>query len=636
MTRRGIQRRGTRSSSPTGRGRREDRWHRILRWTKDHWQRLLAYDPFWILLFLGTVTWVLSPSQGRWEAAALDPGTIAPRDFVAPRDALIPDEEATKDRRTRAEEEVLPVYDLDPAAADRVEEEISKLFRRGRELLTTEAPEETGDRSPREVEGESQETTEQDAEGPPDELTLAELTGELQEGVRLTLDPEQTRILREREFSETLENRLEAVVDRILERGVVAGKTVLLENRARGIQLRNLERGTERRQLDLYGYLDYPEDVREAVATELRGWADFAEEARGQLRRFLVTNISPNLHLNQRETLRRQERAAAEVEPVYTGVRQGQVIVRQGDQIDAGTARILAALAPERDLGARILPILGTFLFSGLIVLVLWLGVRRKGIAQTKRETVLGESLLLLLASILGARLCVLLADGLADSLLSAPFRTAANYYYAVPFAALALVAVLLYGRGLALLLALSLSVLAPVLVGGAGAEMVIFCLAGSMAAILTVDHYQFKQRSLLVRAGAVVGLVNAVAILMLFALSRGPGDAAGEGSLWLPLVCALAGGVLVAGVTSFTVPVLESLYSVTTGIKLVELANTNLPVLRRLAFEAPGTFQHSLMVANLAKAGCEAIEADSVLAYTGALYHDIGKVFRPEYFVEN
>src|SRR4029079_17922 len=88
--------------------------------------------------------------------------------------------------------------------------------------------------------------------------------------------------------------------------------------------------------------------------------------------------------------------------------------------------------------------------------------------------------------------------------------------------------------------------------------------------------------------------------------------------------------------VASFAVPVLEWLLEITTDIKLIELSNTNLPLLRRLAFEAPGTFQHSLMVANLAKEGCEAIGADAVLAYAGGLYHDVGKVFRPEYFIEN
>jgi putative nucleotidyltransferase with HDIG domain len=83
-------------------------------------------------------------------------------------------------------------------------------------------------------------------------------------------------------------------------------------------------------------------------------------------------------------------------------------------------------------------------------------------------------------------------------------------------------------------------------------------------------------------------------------------------------------------------VPILEWLLGTATDIKLVELSNTNLPLLRRLAFEAPGTFQHSLMVANLAKEGCEAVGSDPVLAYAAGLYHDIGKVFRPDYFIEN
>jgi hypothetical protein len=597
-----------RSGTHAVRRRSEDQWRRFLRRTKERWHRLLAFEPFWILLFLTVLTWSLGPDRTQWDTARLEPGAIAPRDFAAPRDALVPDRPATEERQERARQEVLPVYDLDPAAGSRLQDAISRVFRMGRQL------------------------TSEDEEGP----SAEDLTPALREATKLSIEPEVVRVMQRQELSSSLEDRLRGLVAQVLEQGVVAGKTVLLENRSLGIQLRDLEQGTEARQLDLYGYLDYPDDVRDAVATELRAWNDLSTADREVMRDFLVANLSPNLHLNQRETLRRQEAAAGGVEPVYIGIRQGQVIVRQGDQIDERTASILQALAPEGDLSSRILPVLGLFLFAGLIVLVLWMGIRKEQ-GENRRPTLLGETLLLLLLALLGSKLCALLADGLAASLLTAPFRTAANYYYAIPFAGLSLVAVLLYGRGLALLLALSMSVMAPIVVEDPSRTMIVYCLVGSLAAILTVDHYHFKQRSLLMRAGAMVGLVNGVAVLMFYALdSSGEPGAPVEGSLWLPLVCALAGGVLVAGVTSFVVPVLESLFSVTTGIKLVELANTNLPLLRRLAFEAPGTFQHSLMVANLSKAGCEAIEADSVLAYTGALYHDVGKIFRPEYFVEN
>jgi hypothetical protein len=134
-------------------------------------------------------------------------------------------------------------------------------------------------------------------------------------------------------------------------------------------------------------------------------------------------------------------------------------------------------------------------------------------------------------------------------------------------------------------------------------------------------------------RVGLRVGMVNVAIVVVLLAMG---GDGVGPQRIAFDLVCAFAGGFIVAAAAGFAVPVLESVLGIATDIKLIELSNTNLPLLRRLAFEAPGTFQHSLMVANLAKEGCEAIGADATLAYTGALYHDIGKVFRPEYFIEN
>jgi putative nucleotidyltransferase with HDIG domain len=136
-----------------------------------------------------------------------------------------------------------------------------------------------------------------------------------------------------------------------------------------------------------------------------------------------------------------------------------------------------------------------------------------------------------------------------------------------------------------------------------------------------------------MVRVGLAVGGINLMMVLILTAFDAAP---RGLMQVGFDLVCALAGGLLVTAAASFSLPILEWALGITTDIKLVELSNTNLPLLRRLAFEAPGTFQHSLMVANLAKEGCEAIGADPVLAYTAGLYHDAGKVLRPDYFVEN
>ena len=197
----------------------------------------------------------------------------------------------------------------------------------------------------------------------------------------------------------------------------------------------------------------------------------------------------------------------------------------------------------------------------------------------------------------------------------------------------MALISFLLYGRSIALVTSIVFSVLSGQFTQGDSWTIVIYALVGSLSAIYFLD--QVKKRSSVNGAGLVVGVVNSVSVMMIVTL-RGGEDLVDLEEFGLSLVCGLVGGLLVAAVAGFAVPLFEWLLSLTTDVTLVELSNTNLPLLRRLAFEAPGTFQHSLMVANLAKAGCAEIGADAVLAYTSGLYHDIGKIPRSEYFIEN
>ncbi len=98
-----------------------------------------------------------------------------------------------------------------------------------------------------------------------------------------------------------------------------------------------------------------------------------------------------------------------------------------------------------------------------------------------------------------------------------------------------------------------------------------------------------------------------------------------------------LAAGVLVVGsATLFILPLLERLFDVATGMTLMELRDPRQPLLRELQVRAPGTYNHALNVAGLAEAAAEAIGGDALLTYVGALYHDVGKMSKPEYFVEN
>lgn len=572
-------------------------WQRWGQRLSESWSRSLELPAVWVGLFLAFGTWSLVPDSFR-TVPRIAAGMVATQDYVATRDLLIQDEETTRDKQQRAQEAVLPVYDFDPGVETERDAQIAELFERGRRSLAA------------------------------DPAPLGEPSG-------LQLHEEQRQLLVGRRFSAELEDRLRGAFHQVMRRGVVSNKGLLLENRLRGITLRNLATGAESAHFDLFDHLGYPDEVRDLLETEIRGWPGWSAAERRRLAAFLLDNVPVNLQPNRGETQGRKEAAVAATDPVFIRIRDGEVIVRAGDLIKPAQARAITQIrGGDRRPGSRFIPILGHMLFLGLIGLMLFLGLNREKVADHSRLRIFNESLFILLVALLGSQFLFVVSEALANSFEGAPFDSVRSYLFAVPFAALALLSALLLGRNVALLHSFAFSLIASRLSEGGALWPVLYCAAGSLAAVFALDRLQFKQRLVIARVGVVVGLVNLLAVLVLAAL-----DGAGERSvlqLGFDLVCAAAGGLGVAVVVSFAVPVLEWMLEITTDIKLVELSNTNLPLLRRLAFEAPGTFQHSLMVANLAKEGCEAIGADPVLAYAGGLYHDVGKIFRPDYFIEN
>jgi hypothetical protein len=188
---------------------------------------------------------------------------------------------------------------------------------------------------------------------------------------------------------------------------------------------------------------------------------------------------------------------------------------------------------------------------------------------------------------------------------------------------------VLLENAATALLASTLFSIAVGVMTGNL--ELAIFALLSNLAAVLGL--FQYKRRTALVKAGLLVGGVNVAAVLAMDLLSGRHLPAATFG---FDLVCAFLGGASVVIVVSALLPVFETFFHRTTDIRLLELANGNVPILRRLALEAPGTYHHSLVVGSLAEAAAEAIGANSVFCRTAAMYHDIGKLTKTNYFVEN
>lgn len=609
--------------------------HRLLERTVEGWERLLEHPLLWGTLFVAVGVWALAPELALF-SAQVPAGSIAHRDYTAPRDLWLLDEGSTREKERRAREEVLPVYDFDSEVIREKQREIGRLFAEGRRFLEQERGE--GRRAPSSRREPSSEGTTASAGTAPPATTRAERFAQrLQAEPPLApfkLAPEQIALLLEEGFSPELEDRLKSLVRQVLARGVVSNKTVLLENRLHGITRRDLATGDETTVFDLFNYLGHPAELRELVESEVRPWAEISREERPALVELLLANLHPNLNFNQSETLSRRDAAAAAVDKVFTQIRKGQVVVRKGDEVGAFEARVIAELAGRRRWDRILLLGLGNLFLLALVAAALWLGLRGERVGHHSRRRLVSETLILLLIGLVGVKINVVMAEALAAAFENPPFNQTTSWIWAVPFAVVALLATLLCGRNVALVVGLLFSVLASRLAGGEAFEVMIYSLAGTLAAVFAVDRFELKQRLGLARIGFVVGLINVLTILILLVVAGPIGHSAAR--IGFELLCGFTGGLLAAAVASFALPILESLFGITTDIKLMELANTNLPLLRRLAFEAPGTFQHSLMVANLAKAGCEAIGADAALAYTGGLYHDVGKILRPEYFIEN
>ena len=151
---------------------------------------------------------------------------------------------------------------------------------------------------------------------------------------------------------------------------------------------------------------------------------------------------------------------------------------------------------------------------------------------------------------------------------------------------------------------------------------------SGALGALILSRHIS---RLRVIAAGLAVGACNFAVIIALGLMTSGNLSSSWENALWG------AGGGLISGLLCIALqPLLEVLFNLPTPTKLMELSNPNHPLLRRLLLEAPGTYHHSILVANLAEAAAEAIGANPLLARVGGYYHDIGKLRRPQYFREN
>ena len=323
--------------------------------------------------------------------------------------------------------------------------------------------------------------------------------------------------------------------------------------------------------------------------------------------------VVPNSFLDSEATAQAQAEAREAVGPVTRRFEEGQVLVREGDPVSALDIEVLDEYGLRRPrarwtefVGAGILAVLGVaLLFS-------YLGRFEPRVVWSGQQPLL--FVLLNIVFVIGSGFMV-------------PAGGVLRYLAPVPALAMLLTATL--GRHAGVASAVYLGVVCGVVAGGS-LEMAIYATLGGLIAALALDRVE--RIGELFRAGALVALVH-VTVLGVFFLVE---DGNQTSELLLSSLAAIGNGGLSSSLALGMLFLVGPLFDVITTMRLIELSRPEHPLLQRLLREAPATYHHSLMVANLAEQAAESIGANALLVRVGAYYHDIGKIARPYFFIEN
>ncbi|MEA3544939.1 MAG: HDIG domain-containing protein, partial [Thermodesulfobacteriota bacterium] len=550
----------------------------------------------WLLLLVAVLLTLIVVPKGNLIPDYYAPGDIATRDIKSPRDLLVEDAPLTQIKRDEAAMATPLIYELDKAAGTQAIERI----RQGLGLLLQR---------------------QNDVESLPEKEFLLQLETDF--GIPLT--GEEFQLLLDLALSQNIAVLTGDLLSPIFARPIVANLLAFEVDRDKGfLAIGRSDRDELSPQLTerTIGL----NDALLQAKTQLTLIPGITSTQQQTLLKLVQQQLRPSLIFNQQETEQRQLDAREQVAPVLFQVKRGEMVVREGERVTADQILKLRAIRDSGRDNRSLQTAAGLLICSLLLIYVLFC------FAQTNISKFRPDSRdLLFLASVFLAmflllKISIFIATAMGNTFA---YFDSSVYFYAIPFALGAMLVRIVLNSETAFLFAVCCSVLVGILFGHS-LPMTLYVLIGSLVGAHGVRHCQ--QRATLYRAGLWIGLANMAALIGIhFLLGR-----SFELQFLWKLCFGFFGGLVSAVFVNGTIPLVESFFKYTTDIKLLELANMNSPILRQLMIEAPGTYHHSILVGNLAEAAAEAVNANPLLTRVAAYYHDIGKIKKPLYFIEN
>jgi putative nucleotidyltransferase with HDIG domain len=536
-------------------------------------------------------------------------GSIAIRDIKADRDFLVEDRVSTEQKKLDASREMRSVYDFDSELPLQLRSLVTKTFSSAAQSFSKL---QSGD-IPK--------------SGIPN--VLKKIKTDFENSLEISLSDDEFTYLQKNKFSPDLSDGISKILTSLYTSELISNVILPKHDLENGIMIRDIKTQQERSEKNL----KYVRHVNTIDPYLRKKAAPILSDERDDVKRAVLSltkkMIRPNLTFNRNATERKRNEAIQDIKPMYFQVQKDEMIVREGQKITDNDLDKLSAyfrMTGEKQFS-------NISIFSGIFFLVITLSITLYFISRNwfKAEPKTSDLLFLGIVALLQI---ILVKSGIFMSHAvhrAFSFLPAEAFLYAAPYAVGAMLVGVLINRNIAFVFSIFSSVLVAFLFDGK-TSLILYSLIGSVFASYHI--VLCKQRSSYVTVGLYLGALNCSVIC--FIVFTSPTLSLISIDTLIGFILGFTGGlfsgVIVAGIT----PLFEALFHYTTDIKLLELANLNQPIFQKMIVEAPGTYHHSIIVASLVEAAAETVGANPLLAKVSAYYHDIGKIKKPEYFIEN
>lgn len=364
-------------------------------------------------------------------------------------------------------------------------------------------------------------------------------------------------------------------------------------------------------------------EKRESIGNAIRLTYSFPTDLMNVSIRIARSAMVANELLDEDATEQKRQQAIESIDP--TRILQGQIIVQEGEVIDRDVyhqLEVTGMLATHQSLK----PYVGLALL--IIIQMLFFYMIFNNAKNMKIEHKIRNLLIVSIIYVLSIGFMELL--GIVDR----EFDLLLGFLF--PAALAPMMIRMLVGERIAVLVTMMLGISAGVIFQEGYStvmqmEIALYMILSGISSLYFVRNMQ--KRSKVLQTSFGVAIVNSLFIAFYLLMTQSSYTAK---ELLFYLVAAIVSALLSGALTIGTLPFIETVFGILSSLRLIELSSPNHPLLKKILMEAPGTYHHSIMVANLAEAACEAVGADGLLARVGCYYHDIGKTKRPGFFVEN